>query len=52
MSLEEQLIDATTEEGQKRLKEMEAEAAAGHDEAAAEQEGTARTDSKYADDPE
>ncbi|OIW34033.1 hypothetical protein CONLIGDRAFT_206632 [Coniochaeta ligniaria NRRL 30616] len=48
LSLEEQLIDATTEEGQKRLKELEQEAAAGHEATA---EG-ATTESQYADDPE
>jgi hypothetical protein len=37
LSLEEQIIDATTEEGQKQLKEMEAAAA---------------NENKFADDPE
>ncbi len=46
MSLEEQIIDATTEEGQKQLKEMEKAAA---EEAAAEKETEEKI--KY-DDPE
>jgi cell division cycle protein 37 len=45
LSLEEQIIDATTEEGQKALKEFEEQ------ERAAAAENTALAD-KYADDPE
>lgn len=41
LSLEEQIIDATTEEGQKQLKEMEKQAAEEKKE-----------EDKYADDPE
>lgn len=40
MSLEDQVIDATTEEGKQKIKELEAEAAA------------AKNESQYADDPE
>ena len=49
MSMEEQLIDATTEEGQQRLKQLEAEAAAGHE---GVEGGAATTESQYTDDPE
>ncbi len=45
LSLEEQIIDATTEEGQAALKEFEE-----HERAAAAE--NARLDSKYAGDPE
>jgi cell division cycle protein 37 len=45
LSLEEQIIDATTEEGQAALKEFEAQERATQQEAATLSE-------KYADDPE
>lgn len=48
LSVEEQIIDATTEEGQKALKEFEEQERVAQQEQAAEQ----ATLSKYSDDPE
>lgn len=47
LSLEEQIIDATTEEGQAALKEFEA-----HEKAVAKEKQKAESASNYADDPE
>jgi cell division cycle protein 37 len=49
LSLEEQIIDATTEEGQKALKEFEEQERAAAAEAKAANAALAE---KYADDPE
>lgn len=49
LSLEEQIIDATTEEGQKALKEFEEQERAAR---AAEDAEAKRLADKYADDPE